>query len=255
LFGRYAALILVALLGAHTASAQCDDATARNGWVLLQYTPSSSAGVTGYRFRAGQVPGVWTITRDSLQPISNRYCFDGLTSTGAWYFVASSLIVGGEGTNRSNIACFTMSGAACLPGPWETDVSAVSFREPVVTPPTTSRASITVNVVVWNAELGYSTSVQGTGVSTLCYELQGGAVLDDMRRAGATTPDLGINNDTKSAAAACISTPVLPIEASGDIDGVLTGISVRVNGTLYPLITEGGSRTAFPWALTRRIVQ
>jgi hypothetical protein len=254
----FAALVL--LLGAHVAHGQCVEP--RDGWVLLKYLPSTTEGVTGYRFQAGRVPGVYTETRGVDQPTSNEYCFEGLANTGSWYFVALA-VKDGLGVDHSNIACFTMTGAQCVPGPYQSDVTAITFTDagavPPPPPPPTPKADVTADLVFWSAQFNYTAQVSGTGLQALCFEIQGGGVFDDMRLAGnvnvPTAPALGVNNDALAHAAPCLTSFTLPLNTAGDVDGTVTGVSVRINGTLYALSSVGGSATTFPWAFSRRIVQ
>jgi hypothetical protein len=151
---RLAALALV-LLCAQIAHGQCVEP--RNAWTLLKYEPSDSGGVVGYRFRAGQAPGVYTVTRDFLQADSREYCFDNLPSnTGSWYFVASSLTADGtEGDSRSNVGCYTLSGPQCVPAPFKTDVTDVALRD--AAPVTSWSRSFS-----FRATAGYVTDPAGT---------------------------------------------------------------------------------------------
>jgi hypothetical protein len=134
--GRYA-LVLALLFGAE-ASAQCVEP--RNGWVLLAYvpplasvdgTPISQNPIVRYAVQWGRQPGAYTASRD-FPGTASEFCVEGLDPTGSWYFAATAFN-DQVGSNPSNVACYTFSGAQCLPGPFESDVTAVAFRDSSVT--------------------------------------------------------------------------------------------------------------------------
>lgn len=117
----------------------------------------------------------------------------------------------------------------------------------------------TADLVFWSSQFNYTSWIRGTGITALCFELQGGARFDNMRLADGTsvptTPVLGVNNDSQSHSAPCLTSFTLPLNTNGDVDGTITGVSVRINGTAYPLNRLSGSSTQFPWAFSRRVVQ
>lgn len=236
----YAATVALGLLGAATAAAQCVEP--RNGWVRLRFTEPvpTEKPITGYRVRYGRVPGMFASTRD-FPASATEFCVDGLDNVGSWYFDAAALSADGQ-SGWSNVACFTMTGTACLAGPFVTDVTALEFRDASTAQ---SRATLTLT---WGVFSEFTLRIENTGQVPL--QTVGLTLTDqvfDWLRNVTFEPNLGANNDDIESRSVTITTPVAPgalIDVRGDID---TRNPVGISATLT---FAGAAPTTRPLAPT-----
>lgn len=135
---RSVAVVALCLL-AQLAHGQNSTATFQFQPPLTQVdgTPISEKPITGYRLLWGMTPS--SLTNQVLFPgNATEFEVEMLPDVGpAVYAVVYASNVDGEGL-RSNVACFTFEGPACLPGPFETDVISVTLTDAGTTPPPSS---------------------------------------------------------------------------------------------------------------------
>lgn len=85
------------------------------GTVLLQWTPSTSEGVTEQRIASGSDPGELQPIGATLGPDANEHAVSDL-QPGTWYFAISAHGAGGAASPRSNVATVTVTEGPGDPG-------------------------------------------------------------------------------------------------------------------------------------------
>jgi hypothetical protein len=229
---------------------------AAQGSMSLTWNPPVSntdgsplTNLAGYKVYWGLQAGSYTSSA-TLSGAASAYRIEPLGS-GTWFAAVAAINTASVESPLSNVVSKTIPGGTPLapPGPVVN----------LTVTPTGSSIDVTADLVFWSSDFNYTSWIRGAGLSTLCFEIQGGGTFDSVRLANlsnvATVPAVGVNNDGIAHAAPCLTSFVLPLNTNGDVDGTVTGVSVRINGTLYALTRLGGSATSFPWSFSRRIVQ
>ena len=118
------ALAVAALLASGVAEA---------GWASFRLTEpiANEAGpASSYRLYWGVQPHTYTDFAEFAPIEIDDMVLDDLPDVGSVYVVAVAVSQAGVPSEYSNIACFTLSGPACLPAPFRTDVLSVVLRDP-----------------------------------------------------------------------------------------------------------------------------